>query len=122
MALTMKWEDIRVSRTQQFWNKHSEWSQATFGTDPERGPLGALKHLEKEAKEAQSKVGECHAKLQEEIADCLFLTFDAARRAGMTLDSLLDTAFAKLEKNKTRVWAKPATDDEPIEHVRGIND
>jgi len=122
MALTMKWEDIRVSRTQRFWNEHSEWSQRTFGTDQERGPLGALKHLEKEAREAQSEVGECHAELQEEIADCLFLTFDAARRAGMTLDSLLDTAFAKLEKNKTRVWAKPATGDEPIEHVRGIND
>jgi NTP pyrophosphatase (non-canonical NTP hydrolase) len=124
----MKWEDIRVSRTQRFWNEHSEWSQRTFGTDQERGPLGALKHLEKEAREAQAELlklcdqqGDPTA-LEMEITDCLFLTFDAARRAGMTLDSLLDTAFKKLEKNKTRVWAKPATDNEPIEHVRGIND
>jgi hypothetical protein len=89
---------------QQFWDEHSAWSQATFGTDQERGPMGALKHLEREAREAQLEVS---AGLQDavkvEIADCLFLTFDAARRAGMTLDSLLDTAFAKLDKNKTRV-------------------
>jgi len=134
MTLEMKWENIkdRTSNTaQRFWNEHSEWSQRTFGTDQERVPLGALKHLEKEAKEAQEESAFLTAdgcaphhqdKLYEEIADCLFLTFDAARRAGMTLDSLLDTAFKKLEKNKTRVWAKPAKGDEPIEHVRGIND
>lgn len=116
-----------MSKTQVFWDEHSEWSQDTFGTDRERGPLGALKHLEKEAREAQQEVvilpltAGYDNRLHEEIADCLFLTFDAARRAGMTLDSLLDTAFTKLAKNKTRVWGKP-TSDEPVEHVRGIND
>lgn len=117
-----------VNQTQEFWNEHAEWSQATFGTDQERGPLGALKHLEKEAREAQGEVAVVELtkgynnKLHEEIADCLFLTFDAARRAGMTLDTLLETAFAKLEKNRRRVWQKPTTGDEPIEHVRGIED
>lgn len=111
------------NRPQQFWDEHAEWSQKTFGTDEERGPLGALKHLEKEAREAQNEVNGVRGnyKLHEEISDCLFLTFDAARRAGMTLDCLLDVAFRKLAKNKTRVWDKP-NGDEPVEHVRGIND
>jgi len=106
-----------MDRVQQFWNAHSEWSQATFGRDGERGPLGALKHLAKEAVEAQADLGNF-----EEYADCLFLTFDAARRAGLTLDTLLDIAWQKLDKNKKRVWQKPTNPDEPIEHVRGIHD
>ena len=114
----------RLNPAQEFWDAHSKWSQATFGIDSERGPLGALKHLEKEAREAQAEVSGPTAtgKLHEEIADCLFLTFDAARRAGMTLNELLDTAFTKLDKNKKRIWAKPTNSDEPIEHVRGIHD
>ena|SRR5271157_239384 len=110
------------SKAQQFWDEQAAWSQATFGIDLERGPLGALKHLEKEAREAQAEVPLRHIssiELKEEIADCLFLTFDAARRSKMTLDTLLDIAFAKLAKNKKRVWGKPIS-DEPVEHVRGI--
>ncbi len=118
------------SKAQKFWNEQAEWSEATFGKTSERGPLGALKHLEKEAKEAQTeakwlidnpeKFDSVIVKKQElciEIADCLFLTFDAARRAGMTLDQLLDTAFAKLEINKNRKWQR-TTEDGPVEHVR----
>lgn len=117
----------RSGRAQEFWNQHAEWSQATFGTDAERGPLGALRHLEKESREAQDeaiavsalKISPTH--LREEIADCLFLTFDAARRSGMTLDTLLDTAFAKLKINRGRVWQKPAQSDMPVEHVREVD-
>lgn len=29
----------------QFWKDQAIWSQATFGTDEERGPVGPLKHL-----------------------------------------------------------------------------
>ena len=88
-----------MSIAQQFWDQQAEWSRATFGSDTERGPLGPLKHLEKEAKEAQENaewvqknpekfdgVKQNTVELRTEIADCLFLTFDAARRAGMTLD------------------------------------
>ena len=122
--------DIEISRTQQFWNEQAEWSEATFGKSSERGPLGALKHLEKEAREAQAEAKwildnpgkfdgllEKTGELRVEIADCLFLALDAARRSGMTLDELLDVAFAKLEVNKNRKWQRP-TDDGPVEHVR----
>ena len=101
----------------RFWREHAAWSQETFGLDSDRGPIGALKHLAKEAVEAQANIND-----RSEFADCLFLTFDAARRSGMTIDDLMDECFAKLEKNRKRVWAKPTNSDEPIEHVRGIHD
>jgi hypothetical protein len=113
-----------MNEVQRFWNEQGEWSQKTFGLDKERGPLGSLKHLEKEAREAQNAVslavdrgGDFLERVEVEIADCLFLTFDAARRAGMSLDSLIDTCFRKLEINKTRKWgvSKPG---EAVEHIR----
>lgn len=93
----------------------SEWSQETFGSDSERGPLGALKHLEKEAKECQEAVGT--PDLPEELADCLLLLLDASRRAGVSPTKLLEAAQTKMVKNKQRTWQKPK-DDEPVEHVR----
>jgi ParB family chromosome partitioning protein len=62
----------------EFWNALALWSNETFGVESWRGPLGPLKHLAKEAQEAQDAPDE--AKRREEIADCLFLVFDAARR------------------------------------------
>jgi hypothetical protein len=106
-----------MSRVHQFWVEHAAWSQATFGWDWERGPIGALKHLSKEALEAAENVGDL-----EEYADCLLLLFDATRRAGFSLDELLTAAFLKLDKNKKRQWQKPTAGDQPIEHVEGIHD
>lgn len=106
--------DTRGAKLERFWQRHSEWSQATFGTDAERGPIGPLKHLEREAREAQAKPDDL-----EEYADCLFLVLDATRRAGYTLDDLLAAAFAKLAVNRKRIWQKP-TSDEPVEHVRTL--
>lgn len=103
---------------QKFWDQQSEWSQRTFGTDQQRGPIGALKHLAKEAVEAQADVGNL-----EELVDCLFLVCDATRRSGFTCSELLAAAFVKLEKNKKRIWPRPDfTNNEPVEHVRGIHD
>jgi len=61
--------------------------------------IGPLRHLEKEAREAQQSPDDLAEK-----ADCLFLIFDATRRSGKTLDELLDAAFAKLAINKERAW------------------
>ncbi len=93
----------------------SQWSQETFGDYATRGPLGALRHLEKEAVEAQQAVGT--NEIAKELADCLILTIDAARRSGLSLEQLLDATAAKLEECKGRQWPKPVG-DEPCEHVR----
>jgi hypothetical protein len=90
----------------------SAWSQATFGSDKERGPIGALKHLEKEARECQASPGEIT-----EYADCLLLLLDASRRAGFKIMQVIEAAQEKMKVNKERTWPKP-TDDNPVEHVR----
>jgi hypothetical protein len=100
------------NRIQKFWDAQAEWSRATFGADTERDHIGPLKHLAKEAVEAQVRPSD-----PVEIADCLFLVFDAARRSGMTLDTLVAVAEQKLLVNKSRKWQKPTSDD-PVEHVR----
>lgn len=102
--------DIQDMRA--FWAQQAEWSRATFGSDMERGPAGALKHLAKEVAEAQKSPDDIM-----EYVDCLFLTFDASRRAGFSYDELLAAAWRKLEINKARKWSKP-TSDEPVEHDR----
>ncbi|MEO0679008.1 MAG: dATP/dGTP pyrophosphohydrolase domain-containing protein [Pseudomonadota bacterium] len=89
---------------------HAEWSEATFGAD--KGPLGPLKHLAKEAAEAAEGPGN-----PAEFADCLFLVFDAARRAGHGFDVLFDAACAKLEVLKARTYPE-AVEGEPCEHVQ----
>lgn len=90
----------------------SAWSQAVFGSDSQRGPIGPLKHLAKEAVEAQDNPDD-----EFEYADCLLLILDAARRAGFSPLSLVKTARDKMVINKKRTWSKP-TDDNPVEHVR----
>ena len=101
----------------EFWKQHAAWSQAQFGTDAERGPIGPLKHLEKEAREAYSE-DNWHKRV-DEIADCLLLTLDAARRHGLSFDELVEAAFSKLARNKQRKWPTGIS-DEPVEHIRGI--
>lgn len=98
----------------------SKWSQATFGTDHERGPIGALKHLAKECGEViQAVQEEDRDEALKELADCLILLLDATRRAGFSFKHhLVHAATSKMAENKTRQWQKPTKGDEPVEHVR----
>lgn len=94
------------------WNFLEHWSQKTFGTDAERGPIGPLKHLKKEADEAIANPQDIN-----EYVDCLFLIFDATRRAGFSQQQLWDAAIEKTKELETRTYPKP-TADEPSEHIR----
>lgn len=91
----------------------AEWSRATFGSDQEKGPLGALKHLEKEAREAQASPDD-----HSEYADCFLLVLDASRRAGLGPLQLIAEARKKMAVNRTREWVRPADPDQPVEHKR----
>ncbi len=101
-----------------FWQRQKDWSYETFGPPERRGPIGPLRHLEKEAKEAYSEADE--AKRREEIADCLFLVFDAAHRSGMSYPDLARECMAKLRKNQGRTWPdwRMQPTDQPTEHDR----
>lgn len=108
------------------------WSQSTFGTDQERGPIGALKHLEKEAKEAADAyrsfldgyrmddtcaANSAELEFREELADCLLLILDASRRSGLSPMDLVHAAEKKMKVNRKRRWGPPAGDT-PVEHVK----
>lgn len=92
--------------------EQAEWSQATFGSDLERGPKGALLHLEKEAREAFDAPEDVS-----EFADCLLLILDASRRAGFEPTYLLQQTYDKLQICKQRKWPKP-DGDTPVEHIK----
>lgn len=87
------------------------WSQATFGPDTERGPVGALRHLAKEAIEAAENPDDL-----EEYADCFLLILDAMRRKGCRFQTLVREAAKKMQKNKLRNWPTPEP-DQPVEHI-----
>lgn len=101
----------------ELWYSQSEWSQQTFGSDSERGPIGALKHLEMEAKEAYEAYSIASGNYHEELADCFLLLMDACRRSGLSIFGLVSIARAKHETNKKRKWQKP-TGDNPVKHVK----
>jgi hypothetical protein len=101
----------------ELWESQSEWSQKTFGSDSERGPIGALKHLEKEAREAYEAYSIASGNYHEELADCFLLLIDACRRSGLSIQGLVSIAQTKHEINKERKWQKP-TNDNPVEHLK----
>jgi hypothetical protein len=99
----------------------SEWSQKTFGTDEERGPIGTLKHLAKEAEEAHEAFeahGGSDQKYLDELADCFILLLDATRRSRVSFPGLVNLAIAKMAINKARAWQTGKNANEPVEHVR----
>lgn len=91
----------------------SQWSQETFGSDDIKGPIGALKHLKKEADECLKDPSDI-----KEYVDCLLLILDASRRAGFNIIKLLDAAEDKMVENKLRVWPKIDDMDAFVEHVK----
>jgi len=91
-----------------------EWSQATFGSSTERGPIGPLKHLIKEAGEAIEAPKDIL-----EYADCQILVWDAAARAGFSYDELIAAVTAKFAMLKHREYPKTA-DGEISEHVKEL--
>lgn len=126
-------EAERIMLGQALYNlatDQAEWSQATFGTDKERGPIGVLKHLELEAVEARHEAEKFRdweggpdglryiaRNFVFEMADCLLLLLDASRRGGFTAMQLVEAAQAKMVVNKARTFIKP-TGDVPSQHVK----
>lgn len=107
------------------WLAQKKFSERAFGADAVRGPVGALRHLSKEAREAAEALaaekfepgtvaGEA---VRVELADCLLLLMDAIRRSGFKLGHVLDAAVAKQRVNEAREWPAPKPDDQPIEHA-----
>lgn len=96
------------------WQREQEFSDRAFGTPSERGSLGPLKHLAKEAQEALDNPSDVT-----EYADCLMLVIDAARRQGFTKEQLLAAVLAKIATCEQREWPRSDGDaNEAVEHRR----
>lgn len=89
----------------------AEVSDRKFGMN--RGPIGALKHLVLEAKEAIARPDDIT-----EYVDCLLLSLDAARRAGFEYEEILAAGHAKVSVIDGREYPKGVPEGEPIEHIR----
>lgn len=93
----------------------AKWSNAMFGDESVKGPIGPIKHLKKECDEVLAKPDD-----RGEYADLFLLTLDAHRRAGMSPQQIIDNASAKLQIVKTRTYiADPNNPDQAVEHERG---
>ena len=95
---------------EQLFQVHAEFSDKTFGK--QRSPIGPINHLKREVQELYTTPQDW-----EEYADCLLLLMDAFRRSGGNAMDLLEAAFKKLEKNKTRTWGEPDSDG-VVEHIK----
>ena len=99
----------------QLFSKLGRWSEATFGDNTVKGPIGPLKHLIKEAGEAIEVPKDIF-----EYADCQILVWDAARRAGFSHEQLMTAVDLKADILATRVYPRTA-DGEVSEHIKEPN-
>lgn len=91
-----------------------DWASGTFGTAQQRGPVGPLHHLAKEANETAEDPTNIV-----EYADCLIIFLDAMWRAGFTLQQVVDAAHSKMKVNRARKWPK-AVEGKPCEHIKEV--
>lgn len=93
-------------------DEHAAWSHQTFGGPEEKGPIGPLRHLKLEADEAIAAPGDIS-----EYVDLVFLSFDAARRAGFTTYDIVRAGFEKLDVLRSRSYPR-GTGDQPALHIK----
>lgn len=89
------------------------WSEQTFGPGPRHE--GIIDHIKKELREIADDPTDC-----EEWIDVIILAIDGAWRNGAEPQYIIDTLFAKWEKNRGRTWPdwRTAEPGKAIEHVR----
>lgn len=119
-------------RNNEFYRLYSRigrWSDQAFGGPVKRPSDGALKHLREEADEALAALlivrqrgpndPDASRHFEHEMADCLILVMDSARRAGVSDERLLAAANEKMTINEQRKFAKPPAVDtgEPIHRI-----
>jgi Protein of unknown function (DUF550) len=100
---------MKIKDLQTLQREQGAWAEKTFPRQPVESKI---KHLQREVAELLKKPHD-----PSELADCLLLVLDIARRGRMTTGQLIEAAAAKLEINKLREWGPP--DAEGVcEHVR----
>lgn len=90
--------ELTNNRLEELIERHAKWSQKTFGSDDEKGPEGAARHLTDEAyRELNNNPYDV-----EEQADVFLLLLDVVRRSGGNFSDLLHAAIKKQNKNDSK--------------------
>ena len=88
----------------------SRWGNEQFGVTD--NPRSTIAHLVKEVQELADKPFDSM-----EYADCLTLLLHAAHRAGISIGTIIEVAWEKLDVNRHRDWGEP-DENGVVEHVR----
>lgn len=95
-----------VGAFEKLLRDHAEWSAQTF---PMGTALGALIHAGRELEEVRFELAKPSHLFNNltaamEYADLIFCVMDSARRAGVSIEDIIDAGRHKLERNKHREW------------------
>ncbi len=93
----------------EYLKRQEEWSSRTFGHGTRT--LGVTKHIEKEIAEIRAKPHDLF-----EWVDVIILAMDGYWRHGGSPESLMIALQAKQDKNFSRNWPTPTSEDEAVEH------
>lgn len=96
---------------ESYVRRQREWSLKTFGEG--RRTAGIIKHIQKELKEIEENPSDLT-----EWVDVIILAIDGFYRHGGKPEELMLVLQLKQDKNFTRTYPFPQTEDEPTEHVR----
>lgn len=98
---------------QQWFQRHVEWSNKTFG--PGRRTLNLTRHIRNECDEIDANPGDIL-----EPIDVIILAIDMLQRMGYDAHDVMASLISKQIMNFKREWPdwRDAPPDEPIEHIR----
>lgn len=105
--------DVDFNYLVEYIEDQKRWSIKTFGEG--RRTEGICKHIEKEINEVRQSPLDIY-----EWVDVIILALDGAWRAGYSAEEIWDAMKAKHQINFERVYPKPLSEDEPVEHVRSL--
>lgn len=95
----------------EYLKRQWDWSRRTFGEG--RRTKGIIQHITKELLEIEANPDDLS-----EWVDVVILALDGYWRHGGNPESLMADLQAKQDKNFSRQWPTPKSEDEAVEHVR----
>lgn len=96
---------------EEYLKKQIEWSRKVFGSG--KRTIGITKHMIKEIEEVLAEPHDLS-----EWADLMILAFDGYWRHGGTPENLMKVLIEKQDKNLSRQYPFPVSEDEPSEHLK----
>lgn len=103
--------------TKEQFDEITDWQDKTF---PISSEVSRINHLIKEVQELKSEakkgINGLDIAKKMEYADCFFLLFGAAKKAGYSYEEICEFIQNKFIINKHRVWGKPDKDG-VVQHI-----